>query len=107
MAERKSPYAPDRVVCAYCRGTGWANQRDVWDDDVQRTAIQRIPGVVPCLCTQGHHRQDAYQKSVEHNCENLRKGLGNNWRDEYKVSMAAEIERLNPKAEREQEPLPF
>lgn len=97
MLGKRSSFAPDRIVCAYCRGTGWANQRDVWDEETQRTTVQVIPGVVPCLCTQGHNRFAAYQKATEHNTEEMRKCLGNNWRDEYKVSMAAELERLNPK----------
>lgn len=107
MPEKKSPFAPKRDICSYCSGTGWAFKRDIWSDELQRTITQNLPGVVPCLCTKGHGRQAAYQKGVDCNAENQRVNFGNDWREDYQVWADKALEAINPKIEREQEPLPF
>lgn len=105
MAEKRSAFAPKRDICAFCSGTGWANQRDAWNDDAQATVRQNLPGVVPCLCTQGHARQAAYQKAVDHNCENQRVNFGNNWREDYRMWTEKAFDAINEKVEKVQEEL--
>jgi len=101
MPEKKSPFAPKREVCAFCSGTGWANQRDIWSDAAQATVRQMLPGVVPCLCTQGHQRRPAYQKAVDDNCEQMRLSFGNNWREDFKLWTDKALAAMNPVEKRE------
>lgn len=90
-----------RPKCAFCQGTGWSNQTEIYDREIGHTSLKFVPGVVPCKCTRGDERVAAHQKAVAHNQDQMRNWLGDDWRDEFREERQAAIDKLNPVAEPE------